>query len=111
MSQPVYCYTAAGKRQIDKAPDGIASPNLEDAVCIAFRPFAVGGYFSGVRVAAASSERAAPMMPMWLDMVFASLVIAEDVAAVVFCAANSPDGDGSRGVGCWVLDYDLRVLG
>ena len=111
LSQPVYSYTAAGKRQIDKAPDNIASPNLYDAACIAFSPFAVGGYFAGVRVAASgSSELAAPVMPMWLDKTFASLVIVEDVAAVVYCAANNPDGDGSRGVALWVLDYDLRVL-
>jgi phage terminase large subunit len=110
LSQPVYSYTSAGKRQIDKAPEGVASPNLADAVCILFSPFTVGGYFSGVRtVATGPSERPAPGMPARLDRVFASLVIADDVAAVVYCAANGPD-DGTRGVGLWVLDYDVCVL-
>ena len=112
LSAPAYSYTAAGKRAIDKQPDGILSPNLYDALAILFSPAAVGGYFSGVRVAAssASSEPAAPTMPMWLDKLFAALVIMEDTAAIVYCGSLDAGGDGSRGVGLWILDYDLQVL-
>jgi len=38
LSQPTYTINGAGKVVIDKAPDGTASPNLADAVMIAFAP-------------------------------------------------------------------------
>jgi hypothetical protein len=38
LSQPTYMLTTAGKIQIEKAPDGATSPNLADAVCIAYAP-------------------------------------------------------------------------
>jgi len=113
LSQIRWVLTAAGRVLIDKQPDGVASPNLADAVMICFSS-KTGAYFSGVRTAAATTATApgrnAPMMPARLDKIFGSLVIAEDTAAIVFCAANNPDNDGSRGVALWVLDYDLRVL-
>lgn len=38
LSQPVYLINGAGKILIDKVPDGVASPNLADAVMIAYAP-------------------------------------------------------------------------
>lgn len=38
LSQPVYKLQGAGKIIIDKQPDGVASPNLADAVMMAFAP-------------------------------------------------------------------------
>jgi hypothetical protein len=38
LSQPTYSLNTAGKVVIDKAPDGTRSPNLADAVMIAFNP-------------------------------------------------------------------------
>jgi hypothetical protein len=38
LSQPTYSLNNAGKVIVDKAPDGARSPDLADAVCIAFSP-------------------------------------------------------------------------
>jgi hypothetical protein len=38
LAQPTYSIDAAGKILIDKSPPGTKSPNLADAVCIAFNP-------------------------------------------------------------------------
>lgn len=38
LSQPTYSINVAGKVSVDKAPDGTKSPNLADAVMIAFNP-------------------------------------------------------------------------
>lgn len=38
LSQPTYTLNTAGKVVVDKAPDGTRSPNLADAVAIAFNP-------------------------------------------------------------------------
>ena len=38
LSQPVYLKNTAGKILVDKAPQGVASPNLADAVMMAFAP-------------------------------------------------------------------------
>jgi phage terminase large subunit len=38
LSQPTYSINLAGKVAVDKAPDGTKSPNLADAVMIAFNP-------------------------------------------------------------------------
>ena len=47
LSQPTYSQNNAGKILIDKVPDGGRSPNLADAVCIAFSPFKrAAGMFS-----------------------------------------------------------------
>lgn len=40
LSQPVYSINTAGKVTIDKTPDGSKSPDLADAVMIAFNPLA-----------------------------------------------------------------------
>lgn len=49
LSQPTYSQNSVGKILIDKMPDGGRSPNLADAVCIAFAPFkkVARGAFSG----------------------------------------------------------------
>ena len=38
LSQPTYSQNGVGKLLVDKVPDGGRSPNLADAVCIAFSP-------------------------------------------------------------------------
>ena len=38
LSQPTYSLNSVGKILIDKGPDGARSPNLADAVMIAFSP-------------------------------------------------------------------------
>jgi phage terminase large subunit len=38
LSQPTYSINNAGKIVIDKMPDGMRSPNLADAVMIAYGP-------------------------------------------------------------------------
>lgn len=38
LSQPVRTWSKTGKMMIDKQPDGVASPNLADAVMMAFAP-------------------------------------------------------------------------
>jgi phage terminase large subunit len=38
LSQPTYGINSVGKILIDRAPDGMRSPNLADAVMIAFQP-------------------------------------------------------------------------
>lgn len=109
MSQPTFNRNAVGKLYIDKAPDGAASPDMFDALLMAFSPFRDGSFFRGsVRSGTAASSKA-PTMPHQLDKVFAVLVIQGDSAAVVYGAANGRD-DGTRGIGCWVLDYDQRQL-
>jgi hypothetical protein len=39
LSQPTYSINSVGKILIDKAPAGMRSPNLADAVMIAFQPW------------------------------------------------------------------------
>ena len=38
LTQPTYSINTGGKILIDKAPDGTRSPNLADAVMIAYQP-------------------------------------------------------------------------
>ena len=45
LAQPTYSINGAGKIVIDKAPAGFKSPNLADAVCMAFAPSYVGSFF------------------------------------------------------------------
>ena len=48
LSQVTYTYNAAGKVQVNKAPDGHASPNRADSVMIAFAPVSLGVQLVGV---------------------------------------------------------------
>jgi hypothetical protein len=58
LTQPTYSLNAAGKLVIDKAPAGCASPNLADAVCMAFNPLSTeGGFF------ATACSNTAPVTP------------------------------------------------
>jgi hypothetical protein len=45
LSQPTFCQSKSGKVMIDKTPEGMASPNLADAVMIAFAPRKRRGLF------------------------------------------------------------------
>jgi phage terminase large subunit len=116
LSQPTYSINAAGKVLIDKVPEGAASPNRADSVMILFNPFRTGAYFS--TSSAATSEvspgKSYSMPKLRMDHLFAVVQFIDDVAGVVYCAANPTDADGTRTEACggsfFVLDYDLRVL-
>jgi phage terminase large subunit len=45
LSQPTYSINSAGKVVIDKSPAGFKSPNLADAVCMAYAPQFAGTFF------------------------------------------------------------------
>jgi len=45
LSQPTYDVNSVGKILIEKAPDSTKSPNLADAVMMAFAPARAGGFF------------------------------------------------------------------
>ena len=47
LSQPVFSLNQSGKIVIDKKPPGTKSPNLFDAVCIAFNPYKVKRQIAG----------------------------------------------------------------
>jgi hypothetical protein len=115
--QPTYSVNAVGKIVVDKTPEGAMSPNLADAVMIAYSPFRTGAYFSSAAPGAPDSAVAAnaPGMPKArMDFSFAVIQFLDDVAAVVYIAANPPDHDGTRTELCggsfFVLDYELKVL-
>jgi phage terminase large subunit len=57
LSQPTYSINSVGKIMIDKAPDGMRSPNLADAVMIAYQP---ASRALEVWMRIAEQERAAP---------------------------------------------------
>lgn len=44
LSQPTYAFNAAGKMQVNKAPDGTRSPNLADTVMIKYAPGTSGAF-------------------------------------------------------------------
>ena len=48
LSQVTYQHNQAGKVQVNKAPDGHASPNRADSVMIAFAPVSLGVQLIGV---------------------------------------------------------------
>ena len=105
-------YTPAGRLQINKQPDGAASPNLADAVAMCFSPFQIGAYFSS-SLGAAPANPATHQMPTHLDHVFAVVIFVGDAVAVVYVGAHNLEthAAGRSGCGCWILDWDLRELG
>jgi phage terminase large subunit len=111
LTQPRWVMTAAGKVLIDKAPDGVASPNLADAAMIAFNPFRVAAFFASARTVPPVTQRPvdATLAVPRLDYVFAVTSFVGDAAAVVYVGVNSLDlAQGRR---CWILDWDQRELG
>jgi hypothetical protein len=117
LSQPTYDVNTVGKIVINKTPEGAASPNLADAVMIAFSPFRTGAYFAESFIARGDTPLSAkaPSMPKArMDCCFAVIQFIDDTAGVVYCASNQPDLDGTRIQGCggsfFILDWDLRVL-
>lgn len=110
LSQPTYDVNTVGKILINKTPDGTASPNRADAVMIAYA-IRGGAYFAPPRaVDTANAPVKAHPMPTRMDYAFAVMSFVEDAVAVVFCAANQANSDGSRGPGFYILDWDLRHL-
>jgi phage terminase large subunit len=114
LSQPTYSVNQVGKIVIDKTPEGAASPNLADAVMIAYQPFRAGAYFSNASTAATVVVSARGMPKDRMDYCFAVVQFIGDVAGVVYVAANPPDPDGMRthicGGSFFVCDYDLKHL-
>jgi phage terminase large subunit len=110
--QPTYSINTVGKIVIDKTPDGAMSPNLFDGVMMAFSPFRGGAFFASSPAsdaAGASSVKVYPL-PKLMDAAFAVVSFVEDSAAVVWAAANHSEGDGTRGPGFFILDWDLKRL-
>lgn len=109
LSQPTYSINTAGKVVVDKTPDGAMSPNCADAVMMVYSPYRTVGYFSGRSPAAAQPvpRAAEPLLPETGDIVYGVMTVAGDVAAVVHFSA----GYHASGCGCFILDYDVRVLG
>jgi phage terminase large subunit len=113
LSQPTYSINQVGKVVVDKTPEGAQSPNLADSVMINYSPFRAGSYF--ISAPAATVDTKAPGMPKArMDHCFAVVQFMDDVAGVVYVAANPPDGDGTRtfvtGGSFFILGYDIRVL-
>ncbi|HUN27396.1 MAG TPA: hypothetical protein VMU67_13905 [Steroidobacteraceae bacterium] len=111
LSQPTYSLNSAGKILIDKTPDGAMSPNLADALMIAFGPRSIS-YFGGAVAVSAPSAPAAQVLelPQRRDMVFGVVAGVGDAAAVVFCGTILMGDDGTRGPRLHVLDYDLQAF-
>jgi phage terminase large subunit len=110
LSQPTFEKSAVGKILINKTPDGAASPNLADAVMIAYCPFRAGAFFAAPAPAAGNAIKVREM-PSLMDNVFAVVSFLQDSAGVVYCASNPPGDDGTRGPPFHVLDWDLVELG
>jgi phage terminase large subunit len=109
LSQPTYSVNQVGKIVVDKTPEGAASPNLADSVMISYSPFRTGAYFSTVS-AGTSSGAKVQALPSGMDSLYTVISFFEDTAAVVHCAANRPDSDGTRGAAFFILDWDLDLL-
>ncbi len=107
--QPTYSLNASGKVVVDKVPDGAMSPNLADAVMIAFGHCRAGAYFAAPPASATVSAAKAHALPQRMDFIFAMVSFVGDSGAIVYCAMNRPD-DGARGPGFYILDWDMRAL-
>lgn len=105
ISQPTYSLTAAGKILVDKTPDGATSPNLADAVMMAFAASRPGAYFAAP-VAAPSVEAA--VLPADLDVAFGQLAFGDGAAAAIFWGTNLQQRGGNGPL--YVLDWDVREL-
>ena len=111
ITQPTYTINGAGKIVVDKVGEGVASPNLADALMIAFSPFHAGAYFAPPPMPTAAERFKVYPLPTMMDDVFAVVSFADDAAAVVYCAANHLPGDGTCGPPFHVLWWDVVELG
>jgi phage terminase large subunit len=107
--QPVYSINSVGKIVIEKTPDGAMSPNLADALVIAYSPLRAGAYFAAPPVPTAAEKFKIYDLPKRMDHTFAVVSFLDDSAAVVYCAANNLRA--KRGPPFHILDYDLIELG
>jgi len=60
LSQPTFSVNAVGKIVVDKAPDGMHSPNLADSVMIAYQPATPDGFFSAAMSGVKPADSPAP---------------------------------------------------
>jgi phage terminase large subunit len=104
LSQPTYRLNALGKKVIDKSPDGMASPNLADAVCMAFCPYSNANYF--VESVVVSREDPKAKLPEYNQYAFGVIGFTADAVGVVYFVRLFND----QGGGLAVVDYDLREI-
>lgn len=104
LSQPTYRLNVLGKKVIDKAPDGMASPNIADAVCMAFCPYTDADLF--VESVLPSSPAKAFEMPEYNQYAFGVIGFTADTVGVVYFVRLFND----QGGGLAAVDYDLREI-
>lgn len=110
LSQPTYSVNSVGRIVVDKAPDGTASPNLADAVMIAFAPLRPSPLIRAdamLQTRPDSPMREPVEPPEVCDAIFASVAAglgAElDALGMVVGAFKKPSQ-------LWVLDWGLLQI-
>jgi len=107
LSQPTYSLNATGKVLVDKTPEGAMSPNLADAVMIAYGVRA-GAYFAA-QSATSGPDVGARATPQPADHVFAVVSFFENCGAVVHCADSQvPHPSGADRRPFVLLDWDIH---
>ena len=106
LSQPTYSLNAAGKIVVDKAPAGFKSPNLADAVAIAFSPFAPGEFFPEAALLGADGN--VPALPGFCNGMVGVVAATRDAVAVLYGAILGRRHDAVRKL--VIVDWDLREL-
>jgi phage terminase large subunit len=104
LSQPTFSLNLAGKIVIDKAPAGFKSPNLADAVAIAFSPFQSDEFFPESMLVPGGGTRP---LPSKLRTLYAVVAASSDAVAVVYF------GVGIEAVGSAqliIVDWDFREI-
>jgi phage terminase large subunit len=114
LSQPCFSVSTAGKILIDKAPDGMRSPNLADSVMICFAPQMPAAFFSQAMLGARpdSSPTPAPAeYPLYLNGYFAvvstSLKVAPAGLGVVYFGVAT---FGQCSHPLYILDWNIEPL-
>jgi phage terminase large subunit len=103
--QPTYEISQVGKIFVNKTPEGAQSPNLADAVMIAYSPFHAGAYFAPPAVPSAPEGFKVHPLPTRMQQTFALMTFLDDAAAVIYCAVSplaSPP--------FFVIDWDVVEL-
>jgi hypothetical protein len=113
LGQISYHINPAGRIIIDKTPDGMRSPNLADALMLAFQPQAPAGFFSEGMLAGTARAESKPSQPAYpspvhrIWAVAGASLIAEPVGlAVVYCAL----GPLEMPPRCYALDWSITAM-